>query len=879
MPKDRGVLVGRTAEIAALDPFAGSQALLLLRGSAGIGKTAVLRELGRMWRDRGITVLAVPVGDALGWDLFCAQPVIDVIRQSYDELAGARALSALAAVDRLCDEECCSSARSRAVLFTELVRLYAQLRANGPVAVLVDDVHTAPNAVLAVAAAYRAGCTVVATCREDSTNEPAALSSLADRVLDLRPLAPTDIDLLLNQTARGTLDEAVAPAVRAALGPLAGNAGTVLATFDLLEQENRLAEVLGHLCLGDPTPETIALPPDHDLVGRVADAGEIGDRLVSLVARANRFTIDDLLYFADAFGYDLSACGTVVDWFSSVGVLAHDEEGVLTVPCKALVITLDRNRPAGEAEQLHAVIATHLLRDGTAESQVLADHVALAGAALAPDPSLVPMLDREAKRALRSCPALAARWYRAALRHCPSGSVDRDRLMTTVLHLLVRVGDYRYLGEVVEEVVRGGVEDRFRHELSASAALAAVHTGRPVALEVYDALARDAHSRAPLEFAARWFRGRTPVRASDLVAAFAGFRVDHLFGAEASREEAIACAGDQYDVGTLFKLVLDAGYGEPATGPLAIYGRLVRNYINGAWAEVVTDARRLELTGPWHTALHHVSRLLAAEVMSSFGDFERAQQWLGLVGENGPFPAMRAWVGIGIAYRSGEWDAAMEQGWAVYEQICHAADEGDNVGLRWFLVRLAFLEERSGHAERLARLCAEAKRWHVRFGGSGLRAAELILRGLSEHDYAAATTAVELLREQGNLAELMRACMTVAFFCDDPGPWYREALEISGQIGEDWMGAHIKESMRKIGVAPPRARTARDDFSQTELEIIELVRYGMTNRQIATSVRISEKTVENYLTRLFARTGCRSRLDLATASIEGRLVLAGRDGE
>ena len=46
----------------------------------------------------------------------------------------------------------------------------------------------------------------------------------------------------------------------------------------------------------------------------------------------------------------------------------------------------------------------------------------------------------------------------------------------------------------------------------------------------------------------------------------------------------------------------------------------------------------------------------------------------------------------------------------------------------------------------------------------------------------------------------------------------------------------------------------------------------MTNRQIASSVRISEKTVENYLTKLFARTGCRSRLDLAAASLEGRLV-------
>lgn len=871
MPRDRRVLVGRTAEIGDLDGYAGARALLLLRGAGGIGKTALLDELGRQWQERGVTVLSVPAGSAPPWDVYCARPAIDLIRQSYDELAGARTLNAFAAVDRLCQEDG-EPARSRTALFAELVRLYSQIRANGPLAVLFDDVHTAPDPVLAVAAAHRAGCTVLATCRDDGTTGTVALSGLADLVLDLGPLGEQDVELLVNQTACGPLDEAVVPAVRASLGPLAGNPGTVLATFDLLKQERRLAEVLGHLCVGDPTPETIALPPDHELVGAVAAAGEIGDRLVALVSRATRCTIDDLLHFADAFGDDLGSWGAVVDRLSAAGVLAHDWDGVLTVPCRALVITLDRNRPAGEAERLHAIIATHLLRAGTAESSVLADHVALAGAALAADPSLVPMLDQEARRAVRACPALAARLYRAALRHCPAGTAERGRLVPIVLHLLVRLGQYRDLGVVVEEIVDNGVEDRFRHELAASAALAAVHTGRPVPCGVYDALARDARSRAPLEFAARWFRGRTPVRASDLVAAFGGFRVDHLFGVEPSREEAIECADDQYDVGTMFKLVLDAGYGEPTSGPIAIYGRLVRNYINGAWAEVVTDARRLELTGPWHTALHQVSRLLAAEVMSSLGDFKRARQWLGLAGESGPFPAMRTWVEIGIAYRGGEWEEAIAQGWAAYPQICTAADEGDNVGLRWFLVRLAFLEERSEHAEPLARLCAEARRWHARFGGSGLRAAELILRGLAEHDYDAATTAVELLREQGNLAELMRACMTVAFFCDEPGPWYAEALEISRRIGEDWMGAHIKESMRKLGVAPPRARVAREEFSETDLQIIELVGHGMTNRQIASSVRISEKTVENYLTRLFARTGCRSRLDLAAASLEGRLV-------
>ena len=61
----------------------------------------------------------------------------------------------------------------------------------------------------------------------------------------------------------------------------------------------------------------------------------------------------------------------------------------------------------------------------------------------------------------------------------------------------------------------------------------------------------------------------------------------------------------------------------------------------------------------------------------------------------------------------------------------------------------------------------------------------------------------------------------------------------------------------------------RDAFSTVEREIIGLIRRGWTNRQIAVQVRMSEKTVETYLTRLFARTGCRSRVELATANLSG----------
>jgi DNA-binding CsgD family transcriptional regulator len=37
---------------------------------------------------------------------------------------------------------------------------------------------------------------------------------------------------------------------------------------------------------------------------------------------------------------------------------------------------------------------------------------------------------------------------------------------------------------------------------------------------------------------------------------------------------------------------------------------------------------------------------------------------------------------------------------------------------------------------------------------------------------------------------------------------------------------------------------------------------------------VQEKTVEGNLTRLFAKTGCRSRVELAAASLSGRIGIA-----
>lgn len=318
MPKDRGALLSREDEFATIEKWAGEPVLVVVRGSAGAGKTALLREVRRSWNDRGVKTLHISFSEAgPEWDQFGVQAVVTAFRARFDELGDSQLALALAAVCRLSTPDVCLSRQTGAALFTELTRLFAGLARNSPSAVLFDDTHAVPDSAFAVAAARQAGGTVVATCRAGAT----LLSALADQVIELAPLSESQTEELVRAAAKGPLDEAVAPAVRAALGPLRGNPGAVRSVFDALRQDGRLTAVHGVLCLSDPAAP-IALPPGHPLVRLVAEAAEPGPRLVAVVASAGRFLVDDLLTLAEAAGWDPAASGRAVDAFVAEGVLA-----------------------------------------------------------------------------------------------------------------------------------------------------------------------------------------------------------------------------------------------------------------------------------------------------------------------------------------------------------------------------------------------------------------------------------------------------------------------------------------------------------------------------------------------------------------------------
>lgn len=76
------------------------------------------------------------------------------------------------------------------------------------------------------------------------------------------------------------------------------------------------------------------------------------------------------------------------------------------------------------------------------------------------------------------------------------------------------------------------------------------------------------------------------------------------------------------------------------------------------------------------------------------------------------------------------------------------------------------------------------------------------------------------------------------------------------------------QPLSSVGRAAPSPRPAApaQSWSAADSRLVDLISSGLTNRQIGSKLGLSEKTVESQLTRLFAKTGCRSRVELVTVA-------------
>ena len=86
--------------------------------------------------------------------------------------------------------------------------------------------------------------------------------------------------------------------------------------------------------------------------------------------------------------------------------------------------------------------------------------------------------------------------------------------------------------------------------------------------------------------------------------------------------------------------------------------------------------------------------------------------------------------------------------------------------------------------------------------------------------------------------------------------------------------ARCEQELAACGLTPS-ARKTRDYSALTpqELAVARLVVSGMTNREIATELMVSTKTVEYHLSNVYAKLGVRSRSELRARARAAELAL------
>jgi DNA-binding CsgD family transcriptional regulator len=90
-----------------------------------------------------------------------------------------------------------------------------------------------------------------------------------------------------------------------------------------------------------------------------------------------------------------------------------------------------------------------------------------------------------------------------------------------------------------------------------------------------------------------------------------------------------------------------------------------------------------------------------------------------------------------------------------------------------------------------------------------------------------------------------------------------EALELASRCGARAIERRARADLGAIGIRPRTVdRSGADSLTPSELRVVELAASGGTNREIAQTLFVTEKTVETHLGRAFRKLGISSRRQL-----------------
>jgi DNA-binding CsgD family transcriptional regulator len=914
-------LLERDAELAllgsALDSaLAGRGGVAVVQGSPGIGKTRLLEETKATARRRGLTVLA-----AIGGELEREFPY-GVVRQLFDPVLGGERDpgellegAARLALPALSYAPAGDAVPSEPSILHGLYWLIADLADRRPLLMVIDDAQWAdpPSLRFAVYLARRVSELPVAiVLAARSPDSDALLAQLADGrpVLELAPLSEQGVARLIAVALGSQVAPAFAAAVHAAAGGNPFMTGELVraAEAEGLAPSAEAVSRLGRLAttgvdrsvrrrLRRLPPQAVALARAVAVLGddaplrHAADLAELDERTAS--AAAGSLAAEEIL----AAGVPLRFAHALVR-ASVAGEIGAAELGVLR---------------ARAARMLHA--------DGAAASRVAAHLLAIAPSGDPWAVEVLRQAARDALAQGASEPAVAT--LRRALDEPPPAALRGDVLfelgqaevhadnLASVEHLAAARAALTNPGARTAAAIAlaRGLVVLMRPADAVEVLLeefdaAERHDDRELALHIAAEIATATRmdlkdhldARARIERLATGATGATPgerllmsaIADKELgtgrsAAATAELAERQLAGA--ANTEAWRPVGPQLSaiISLLIADRLERGSelidtaiaGAQRVGSAVGFqnSATIRGYCRaqqGALRAAEADLRAAILTG--RTFGHQFPPAIGGLVLVLIerGELAEAEELLEHDGLTGPVPRVMLFTPVLFSR------AALRR---AQGRIADAIADARETGKRYLefqitrpvppwrsLLALLLADEHREEALALARDEADAAaRWGTpRSIGVAMHRSGLIEGGAAGEERIrsaigtldGSVARLELAHALVDLGALVRARRALV----EARPWLERGMDLAHACGATALAERARTELAATGIRPRRAaRTGLDSLTAGELRVVELAARGMTNRAIAQSLFVTQRTVETHLGHAYQKLGHSSR--------------------
>jgi DNA-binding CsgD family transcriptional regulator len=303
-------------------------------------------------------------------------------------------------------------------------------------------------------------------------------------------------------------------------------------------------------------------------------------------------------------------------------------------------------------------------------------------------------------------------------------------------------------------------------------------------------------------------------------------------------------------------------------------GRLLTSWLTGDWDGALSgiESARRTVDESANQPVAGELRRCEAEMRAWRGELREALALTNQPSIPGSASAT-AWVTGGALRSLGDLDAA--------ESVLAAgADRPDSAV--WFphvLSRLIEVQAETGRtnaaAANLQVLCTSCSEEH-----DPRPWAQSLLwraRAVVERSAAAAATAARIAEGEGLVFEMALARLLQAELDPTETLALQHAHRVFSSLGVDGLRRRTAALLRERDVQVPRRRRRQPGaLTETEASIARMVQMGMRNREIASALHYSERTVEVYLSRIYAIVGVSSRMQLARLLDEGEPSGPGR---